>query len=52
MIMDVAEGQYLLVLESVSPVQEKQLLALMTVNHVEWTGYPAAGGSSGLVPQR
>ena len=42
MIVAVEKVQYLVVLESVIPGQEEYLPALMDVNNVERTGYPAA----------
>ena len=44
MILAVAEGQYLVALESVRPGHEEKFPALIAVNHVERTGYPAAAG--------
>ena len=38
----VAKEKYLVALASVSPGQDEYLPALMAVNHVERTGYPAA----------
>ena len=40
MIVDSADGKYLVALESVSPGHEEQLPALIAFNHVDWTGYP------------